>query len=447
MSAAGDTYFEHMADLLAGTLRASRALSERALRHARAGGGWPAVLALGAVRAEIRYARTGGGRARSGGTGMRLLGAWERPRDAIRRPTAELTLRLGLAPALEGHAEALVHPALELAAPAFLAQPGAAALQLRLADGATLVVDFPGPGKLRLAGVDLTLFGGDGFGPEYQGDTLADWPVAALVAVLDTLAAWGRAGEPRRLLPFVRPADGGGLARWLADLARGYGEIARLLATQANPAESAPPTGSPALTLDSLEADARLLQDDAGDPLEDEAEPNRQRVDMLARLRWAATGPVISLVPRFTDIAVAGALLAAFLPDLRRQAAVDALWAGLARGHDSAALDFHALPEVLGDWSRARLAAYLGDPAHDAGALLTRLRHDDTDLVLLGGTAAEPGVRLLAQITRGKPGSARLVALRAASGVWIAGDESLAPRYFYRLFQTLCAWQSGLGAA
>lgn len=451
------TYFEHVADLLAGTLRAGRALRRRGLEQSWAGGGWPTLLALGAVRTEFRYAMHAA-RARGGGAGMRLLGAWDRPRDATRLPSAELTLRLGLGPVLVRRDADLGHHALELAAPAFLAQPGAdGSLRLGLADGTTLTVAFPGKGRLRLAGADLTLFGRGGFVTDYQGDTLAGWPLDALVAVLDTLAAWRRAGEPRRVLPFNRPAAQSGLGRLLEDLAGGYAEIARLLAADADAAAD-DLAGPASLTLDSLEADARLLQDDAGELLDDETELHRQRVDMLASLRWSATGPVITLAPRFTDIGVAGArsdsrldthlpdLLADFLTTLRQGPAMRAIWAGLARGHDAEALDFQRLPETLGDWSRTRLAAYLSDPAHDRVAILARVRHDDTDLVLLGETAVEPRVRLLLQVRRADPDSARLVAMRSRAGAWVTGDENLAPRYFYRLFQTLRAWQSGLAA-
>lgn len=456
MNGPSATYFEHVADLLAGTLRADRALRRHSLAYTGAGRGWPAMLALGAVRGEFHYALHAGRAARAPGAGMRLLGAGERPRDASRRPSAELTLRLGLAPALAARPADLAHPALELAAPEFLARPGQAGqLCLRQADGTTLTVGFPGPGRLRLADTDLTLFGHDGFATDYPGDTLAGWPMPALVAVLDSLAAWRRAGEPRHALPFRRPATHTGLGRLLDDLARGYVEIARLLASGAAEDGLAGPS---ALTLDSLEADARLFQDDTGELLDDAAELHRQRVDMLASLRWSATGPVITLAPRLSDIGVAGArsdtqsdprlthLLADFLATLRQGAAMDAVWAGLARGHDLDALDFQRLPEALRDWSRARLAAYLSDPAHDRAAILARMRHDDTDLVLLGETRAEPGQRLLLQARLGAPASARLVAIRARFGAWVTGDQNLAPRYFYRLFQTLHAWQSGLAA-
>ena len=450
MSATPEGFFSQIAQVLAGVVRGDLMLRLASLTRTGADPAWPAMLATAGVRTEFRYAMSAAARGR-----MLLLGP-EKPRDDRRRPAAELTLRLGLCPSLGSGPAPLAHPTLELAAPPFLARPGAAERLRIVADsGAVLEVSFPDKGQLRLAGRTRTLFGGDGFAADYQGDTLADWPVDALVFTLETLAAWRRAGEPRVTRPFRLPPLHTDLGRVLAGMAQGYGEIANLL-DGASPDLERKVAGLRTslaalgldtverLALDSLEADVRLMQGDSGELLDDESELNRQRVDMLARLFWAERGPRISLAPRLSDISVDGDQHAAFLRTLREKAAVDALWAGFGRVHDSENLDFDGLPEALRDWSRARLKSYLSDPVHDREAIIARLRHDDTDLILMRDSPAEPGVSLLAQVTLDTPKTARLVAIRSRSGTWVTGDENLAPRYFHRLFRTLHAWQSCL---
>ena len=451
MSATPEGFFSQIAQVLAGVVRGDLMLRLASLTRSGANPAWPAMLATAGVRTEFRYAMSAAAHGR-----MLLLGP-EKPRDDRRRPAAELTLRLGLCPSLGSGPAPLAHPTLELAAPPFLARPGAAERLRIVADsGAVLEVSFPDKGQLRLAGRTRTLFGGDGFAADYQGDTLADWPVDALVFTLETLAAWRRAGEPRVTRPFRMPPLHTDLGQVLAGMAQGYGEIANLL-DGASPDLERKVAGLRTslaalgldtverLALDSLEADVRLMQGDSGELLDDESELNRQRVDMLARLFWAERGPRISLAPRLSDISVDGDQHAAFLGTLREKAAVDALWAGFGRVHDSENLDFDGLPEALRDWSRARLKSYLSEPVHDQEAIVARLRHDDTDLILMRDSPAEPGVRLLAQVTLDTPKTARLVAIRSRSGSWVTGDENLAPRYFHRLFRTLHAWQSCLG--
>jgi len=452
MSAASQGFFSQIAQVLAGVVRGDLMLRLASLTRTGADSAWPAMLATAGVHTEFRYAMSAAARGR-----MRLLGP-EKPRDDRRRPAAELTLRLGLCPGLGSGPHPLAHPTLELAAPLFLARPGAAErLRLVAVSGAVLEVGFPDEGQLRLAGLTRTLFGGDGFAADYQGDTLADWPLDALVFTLETLAAWRRAGEPRVTRRFRLPPLHTDLGRVLAGMAQGYGEIAGLLDGASPDLErkvadlrtSLAGLGLDAverLALDSLEADVRLMQGDSGELLDDESELNRQRVDMLARLFWDERGPRISLAPRLSDISVDGDQHAAFLKTLREKAAIDALWAGFSRGHDSENLDFNGLPEPLRDWSKARLKSYLSDPAHDQEAIIARLRHDDTDLILMRDSPAEPGVRLLAQVTLAAPKTTRLAAIRSRSGTWATGGENLVPRYFYRLFRTLHAWQSGLEA-
>lgn len=439
----GTAFFPGLPDMLSGMVRGDLDMRRRSLERTRQGCILPTLLLTGGVRAELFYGLEEGRAARL---------VWLRRRDV--KPVLDVRLYLALAPTLAPALPATGAARSRALVPDFLAFPGREEeLRVGLMDGGTLTVAFPRPGALRLRGKTLVIAPEAGFAPDYQGDNLTDWPLDALVDCLLTFAHWQDRGMPRMGMVFHPPANGT-LGRVMAGILGGYGEVGAALdqATNAQrPRQSllveAGLTMPGQLALDRWEVAVRVHQDDQGEVLANAPDLDRQRVDLVARLETPGGDgepPPLLLEMGLSDVQAGGEKLDLFLAALAEKQAAISLWGGLE-------IVLPHLPAGFQDLGQDGLARYLTDPGHIRHAVVARMRHDDTDLVLLRGTAFGLGFDLLSQVAL-QSRSARLrhglLGVRPAGGEWVAGTrENLAPRYFYRLFRSLHAWQRCLGAA
>ena len=422
-------FLPDLSGLLGDILEAARSMSRRSLMQSAWRDGLPTLLALGGVRAELNCERTE--------TDTNRL-VWKRIRTT--RPILALNLRLDLAASVFPAPARAVPARAVLEIPDFLASVGEGdALHLGLPGQDGLRIGFPTPGSLEIAGKTVEVVQSRWADPNFEGDTLGEWPVDALVDCVDRVADWRRRGEPRVAMTFEATGTGD-LPGTLRGVTGAYGEVLAALDRAAGP-----PAGHAALpvplALKDFATDVQIYQSDRGDLALETLRLDRQRVDLAARVAQDADGPVIRLSLGLTDIQIAGEKFQGYIDLLKEKAAAKNIQGGLDAMADHLPEDFPGLDEK-------QVAQYLKAPEHAECAVVARMRHDETDLVWLRGPAAGFDVDFLCQVAPQSREERRrhiLLAARKAGGAWIpATAENLAPRYFFRLFHSLRAWQSML---
>lgn len=432
--------------LLADILRGDLLMRARSLLAA--GEGLPTLLVATGVRAELNY------QAQTGDT-RRL--AWLT--RATEQPVADVRLSLGLRPS-PGAAQGPAPARLELAAPDFLATLPQAPNSLLLSfDQGPLLIGFPADRLLILPGGprDLKVALPSRAGEEaesFTGDYLSAWPIKPLVATLDGIADWRRRGEPRHTLAFRIEPDTllGGLLGKVTGVHREVAEIldgdppdpdGRLAALRAS-LHAYSPLLAGVMTLEQIGARIKLYVDDYGELARRSDNLYRQRLDVDVEQVGSIREPTLRFTVRMEDFLVDGDLHARFLAALRTPASLKALWT-LYESHFRS--PFPDAPSEPPRFKKDEIAAYLLDGRHDSTAVIVRMRHDDTDLVLLRGTVRGDPLDFLLQVTFAADGIRKplLLAIRQGDEPWEAGTvQNIAPRFFYRLYQTLYAWQGGI---
>jgi hypothetical protein len=432
--------------LLADIVRGDLAMREQSLLAA--GESLPTLLVATGVQAELSY------QAQSGDT-RRL--AWLA--RASEQPVADVRLSLRLRPSL-GSPRRPAPARLELAAPVFLAAVPPASDRLSLSFGpGPLVIGLPGDRRLILPGgpsdLKVALPSRAGEEPEsFSGDYLSAWPIPALVATLDGIADWRRSGEPRQIMAFTIPANPllGGL---LSKVTGVYGEVAEILdgdppdpdgrlAALRSRLERYSPLLTGVMTLEEIGARIKLYVDDYGELARRSDNLYRQRLDLDVEQVGTALEPALRFTLRMEDFLVGGDLHARFLAALRTPESIKELWSLYKSFFHS---PFPDAPSEPPRFKKEEITAYLLEARHDSSAVIVRMRHDDTDLVLLRGTVGGDPLEFLYQVTFTAGGIRRplMLAIREGDKPWEPGTvQNIAPRFFYRLYQTLYAWQGGI---